>query len=420
MSPNNNRVLLISYYFPPMGLGGVQRALAIARYLMDFGREVLVITSNPDHYPILDQSLADILPENLRVISVSDPISFGSSEKNKDEFVLRKRNDILRRIVRIPDIHLFWVNKAYHQLHDKIKDFDPGWIISTSPPPSVHFLAQRLKKYLNSKWIADFRDPWSGDNKTHLTILHNYMNKKMESSVVNSADSIITVTAEHGVDLKQRYPALSNKIVHIPNGYDPSDFENVSETLPEKFIIAHGGTLINHKYTKQFIEAVSLIANKSEEFRQNHLFKQIGSMTDDIHRLLISREYSNINVEQTGYLNHYETLNNLASSTALIVFSGESNGPELNIPGKLYEALYFNKPLLTMFRPLSPGTKVVADMSGVYQLNPNDPEQIKAQLMDLFQKYLNGQLKQVSRRDMIEDYSRKAETHRMLEIMEKT
>ncbi|MBK7447140.1 MAG: hypothetical protein IPJ45_14225 [Ignavibacteria bacterium] len=42
-----NKVLIISYYFPPMGMGGVQRTLKFAKYVKDYGWESVVVTDNP-------------------------------------------------------------------------------------------------------------------------------------------------------------------------------------------------------------------------------------------------------------------------------------------------------------------------------------------------------------------------------------
>ena len=54
-----NKVLIISYYFPPMGMGGVQRTLKFAKYLPEFGWQPVVITDSPKKYFAIDVSLLD-------------------------------------------------------------------------------------------------------------------------------------------------------------------------------------------------------------------------------------------------------------------------------------------------------------------------------------------------------------------------
>ena len=51
------RVLIIAYYFPPMGLSGVQRTVKFAKFLPKFGWKPTVLTVGPTGYFATDQSL---------------------------------------------------------------------------------------------------------------------------------------------------------------------------------------------------------------------------------------------------------------------------------------------------------------------------------------------------------------------------
>ena len=57
MMENFRKVLIIAYYFPPMGLRGVQRTVKFAKYLPQFGWKPTVLTVNPTGYYALDESL---------------------------------------------------------------------------------------------------------------------------------------------------------------------------------------------------------------------------------------------------------------------------------------------------------------------------------------------------------------------------
>ena len=51
-------VLIISYFFPPMGLSGVVKAAKTAKYLASScGWRVIVLTATPKHYYAYDESL---------------------------------------------------------------------------------------------------------------------------------------------------------------------------------------------------------------------------------------------------------------------------------------------------------------------------------------------------------------------------
>ena len=62
------KVLIITYYWPPAGGGGVQRWVKFVKYLRDFGWEPIVFTVKDGSYPITDLTLMNELPSDMEVI----------------------------------------------------------------------------------------------------------------------------------------------------------------------------------------------------------------------------------------------------------------------------------------------------------------------------------------------------------------
>ena len=61
-----NKVLIITYYWPPSGGAGVQRWLKFSKYLPRFRMGTVILTVDPEYaaYPVTDDSLArEISPE---------------------------------------------------------------------------------------------------------------------------------------------------------------------------------------------------------------------------------------------------------------------------------------------------------------------------------------------------------------------
>jgi len=56
-------LLLIAYYFPPLGMSGVQRTASLSRYLAKDGWNVTVLTAKPSAYFAFDQGLLDTVEE---------------------------------------------------------------------------------------------------------------------------------------------------------------------------------------------------------------------------------------------------------------------------------------------------------------------------------------------------------------------
>ena len=63
----SKKVLIIAYLFPPIGGGGVQRALKMAKYLGSFGWEPHILTVEPEYHVSLDHSLLNQLPDGVSI-----------------------------------------------------------------------------------------------------------------------------------------------------------------------------------------------------------------------------------------------------------------------------------------------------------------------------------------------------------------
>src|SRR5437868_10025430 len=63
ISPMN--LLVIAYYFPPLGLSGVQRTLKFVKYLTEFGWRPIVLTVGDTAYYAKDDSLLDEIGEQV-------------------------------------------------------------------------------------------------------------------------------------------------------------------------------------------------------------------------------------------------------------------------------------------------------------------------------------------------------------------
>ena len=61
------KVLIITYYWSPAGGPGVQRVLKFVKYLREFEWEPVVLTVEGGEYPAVDESLADEIPNGLKI-----------------------------------------------------------------------------------------------------------------------------------------------------------------------------------------------------------------------------------------------------------------------------------------------------------------------------------------------------------------
>ena len=76
-------VLVVSYYFPPMGMGGVQRTAKFVKYLPSFGWKPIVLTVTPSYYLAKDECLLHEL-EQIPEIEIRRTESGGKNMMKDD------------------------------------------------------------------------------------------------------------------------------------------------------------------------------------------------------------------------------------------------------------------------------------------------------------------------------------------------
>ena len=83
-----NKVLIVTYYWPPSGGAGVQRWLKFSKYLPEFGWDPLILTVDPEYaaYPVTDLSFGNDLPsvsEEFIHTRATDYFSIYKKDKSK-------------------------------------------------------------------------------------------------------------------------------------------------------------------------------------------------------------------------------------------------------------------------------------------------------------------------------------------------
>ena len=77
---DNNKILIITYYWPPAGGPGVQRWLKFVKYLPDFGLQPIVYIPENPTYPIVDEALLSEVSNQAIIIrnKIVEPYQWAS------------------------------------------------------------------------------------------------------------------------------------------------------------------------------------------------------------------------------------------------------------------------------------------------------------------------------------------------------
>lgn len=429
---NKEKVLIITYYWPPSGGAGVQRNLKFVKYLSQLDVEPIVITVNENKasYPVTDKTLLDDIPSGVKVYRTDsyEPLGiiskiFGKKRIPHAGFANQKKGKLLNRLMRwvrgnyfIPDARRGWVKYAYSQACDIIEKENIKTVIISSPPHSSQLIGLNLKNRFKIKWIADMRDPW-----TDIYYYDDLMpgagarrkDKNYESQVLEQSDEIVVVSD----DIKRLFSEKNEKVnaskIHvIPNGYDEEDFDIKTESPPNHFTITYTGTIADSYHPEVFFKVMREIisANSKEKIE----IRFIGSSASAV-RSLADKYGISSNINFISYVTHDKAIRYMLSSSALLLVIPEVVNNKGITTGKLFEYLASRRPIIGIGPSDGDASKIIRECSAGKMFERTQEAQISeyiSQLLSLWKSNENFSP------DMskIEQYSRKELTSQLRKI----
>ena len=422
------KVLIVTYYWPPAGGPGVQRWLKFVKYLPEFNIEpVVYIPSNPS-YPILDESLVNEIPKGAKIIKQpilepykfagllsqkkSKTISKGIIPKKKSQTLLDKLLLFVRGNLFIPDARKNWVKPSVSYLSAYMKNFKIDTIITTGPPHSLHLIGLELQKSNNINWIADFRDPWTtiGYHKQlMLTKRSQKKHKALEKAVLQSANQVIVTSRT----TKREFAEITDKPIQvITNGYDV--LPTVKNDLDTKFSIAHIGSLLSDRNPEVLWRVLSNLIKSNSDFARDFQLRFVGFVSDDILNSI--KKYNLIDyLNNVGYVSHKQAIEYQYTSQILLLIEIDSKETRCIIPGKLFEYLVSNRPIVALGPEGSDVAEILKETNTGKYFSYDDYDSLKQIILEYYKRYKEGDLE--SQGIGLKKYSRKALTKQLTEIL---
>ncbi len=422
------KALIITYYWPPAGGPGVQRWLKFVKYLPDFDIEPIVYIPENPNYPILDDSLLNEVSADLKILKQpiyepyklaglfskqkSKTISKGIiSEKTNQNFI-EKIMLYIRGNFFIPDARIGWVKPSVKFLSEYIKDKKIETIITTGPPHSLHLIGLALKNQIGVKWIADFRDPWTSigyHKQLKLTKKSELKHKLLEKQVLNSADQIIVTSYITKLEFQN---STDKPIEVITNGYDVGSSEKIK--VDDKFSLSHIGSLLSKRNPEILWKVLSDLINENYDFASNFKLNLIGLVSDDVLNSIIKYNLSK-HVNNVGYVSHKEAIKYQKKSQILLLIEINSENTRCIIPGKLFEYMISNRPIIALGPKASDVEKIIKETNTGHYFNYDDYNSLKTHILNYYNAFKNGTLR--SSPIGLQKYSRKALTESLSKLI---
>ena len=425
---DNNKIVIITYYWPPAGGPGVQRWLKFVKYLPDFGFQPIVYIPENPSYPIIDENLlSEVSNETIilrnKIVEPYQWASFLSKNKTKkissgiipnkkkqtflDQLLLSIRGNIF-----IPDARVLWVKPSVKYLEKYLSENGITTIITSGPPHSLHLIGLELKQKLNVKWVADFRDPWTtiGYHKAFkLLEFAANKHKQLENKVLNNADLILVTSPSTRAEFKK---ITSKPIEVITNGYDVEKIGN--QIVDKKFSLAHIGSFLSERNPRILWESISELIRENPLFASHFQLKLIGAISQEVLDSIALFQLQNY-VNNLGYVSHDEAIVHQKKSQVLLLIEINSEDTKSIIPGKLFEYLVSERPIIGVGPKGCDFAEIIIDTNTGVFVDYSEKEKLKNYIANYFSLFLEGNLK--SNGVGLQKYSRKNLTEKLANLL---
>jgi glycosyltransferase involved in cell wall biosynthesis len=384
------KALLITFYFPPAGGGGVQRPLKLASHLPELGIEVHVLAPDDPKWVHRDEELrepANAIIHRVRYIGPRGRLPAEELYGLRGASRLRRQVALTPRRFVIPDENALWALTATREAIRIVREHDIDVVITTSPPNSIHLIGAATKQRTGVRWVADLRDSLTSKSDRHVERMSVRVKERAQGRiaalVASRADGVVGATDSIVEELRRLNPGLRRTA--IPNGADYEDFEGLEYRPGERFRITHTGSFFGKRDPRGFLTALaesdeSVLVRFVGDFRRSDRGWAEGLALGD-------------RLELHPFLSHRRTLEMQRDSDALLLLLPEIGERGRDVPsGKLFEYLAAQRPILAIVPPDGAAAQLVRETGAGMVVSPGDIDGITAAIDELVRRWRSGTL----------------------------
>ena len=345
------KVLIIAYYFPPMGLSGVQRTVKFAKFLLKYGWKPTVLTVEPTGYYAFDDTLLKEVEEaGVKIVRTR---SYDVNRLLRKQGVIKMPSERMRKLLQflgdlffIPDTKIGWKSIAVKAASKLIEEERFDLLFATAPPQTDFLIGAALKRKFEIPLVVDYRDAWlEYPFKYFPTPLHRLWHAHLEKRVLKAADRVIVTHRRVKENILRRHKTVDYKeIIIISQGFDAEDFPTTNadkHIKPVKMKIAHAGTFYADRNPVVMLHALANILQTNPKIRGRIEMHFVGNAREEDRQLVKKLDLQNA-VHFLGYLPHKECIKRLVESDVLWFVIDN----DYQTPGKLYEYFGSRKPMV--------------------------------------------------------------------------
>ena len=221
----------------------------------------------------------------------------------------------------------------------------------------------------------------------------------MERSVLNTADHIIVTSPA----TQREFEAITEKPISvITNGHD-TDYDGGAD-LDKDFTISHVGSLLSGRNPKNLWKVLSRIASENAVFRTDLQLEFMGVVSKDVMDSLYRAELGPY-IKLRGYGSHAEAQRRQQRSQVLLMVEIDSGETRGIIPGKLFEYMAAQRPILALGPKDWEAGKIIEETQAGAVFDYENRDALKKTILDWYAAFKKQQLSCKAKN--IDKYSRK-------------
>lgn len=330
-------ILYITTSYDQNNSSAAIRNNGLVKGFISLGHQVTVLTVDwPESIKSEYLSTINIGADIIRIkLSVLNHIPVSNKQKRHKKLFIEDIVEKLRHFVRdgifFPDVCKSWVKYIPNLDFSKY-----SVIISSSDFKSSHYVGLKIKQQNSQiKWLQIWGDPWHDD--VNLSWLHKIRAKKKERILLEKADYVVYVSDLTRNKISATYPHLKSKLFFIPRSYykeapkysEPKDF----------WEILYPGVLSSGRNIIPLLSAIELYNNQTEKKIKLTLYGNYsGLQRNELNKFSFTEINNSVEFKRISEL--YQQ-----ADIALLI---SNNSDSTQIPGKLYDYMGTNLPVLSI------------------------------------------------------------------------
>ncbi|MES2691523.1 MAG: glycosyltransferase family 4 protein [Bacteroidota bacterium] len=331
------KILFLTQYFPPETGAPQNRLHSLANYLSDFGAEVTILTAMPNYpkYEVYDGYKGKWYKKEQN----------GTLTIYRSWIYVNKSKSVIPRLLNYFSFVFtsLWAGLVKVKKHDVV--------ICESPPLFLGITAMLLSFFKRSKLVFNVSDLWP-ESAEKLDIINNKfllgLSYKLEALIYKKAKLVSGQTQGIITNINKRFPFVKTHLLR--NGIDTKQFSaggngdtfRVKHHIqPGAFVIAYAGIIGHAQGLEIIIEAAKHLSTN-----RDICFMLVGDGPVKPMLLEMTEQANLTNIHFIGSVPRNE-MPDVISACDCYVTPLRKNDLFLGaIPSKIFEPLYFGKPVL--------------------------------------------------------------------------